>query len=356
MRSKGPAVLLHGLDNRGKKKSKANADFVPGPSSSTPSADSRTFTIGNTSYRLRPSVTLNTNPLSAPSASNVGADTTVVPMSSSSANVAPRSDVGGKSLAKITKPKSSSYDSSGSSDDEESNPGSLSRLPSISGSLGFVDNGDGFLVDKSVVGDQAAAAAAAKVPTPSTPGSPLALHGGDGNTQGDGDTNAQGDGDANAQGDGDGNAQGDGDGNAQGDGDANAQGDGDANAQGDGDANAQGDGDAIGQGGGHGPRHRRGGHGSGRGGRMSARHKNKTKKQGMENLTKEAIKKLARRGGVTRISGLVYEPVRDSIETYLKMLDKLSIVFMESQKKKVVQVTHVLEALKRMDRTHYSLH
>jgi len=79
----------------------------------------------------------------------------------------------------------------------------------------------------------------------------------------------------------------------------------------------------------------------------------KRKKEGMENLTNNTIKRLTRRGGVTRISGLVYEPVRDNMEAYLKILSYYCVVYMDSQKKKTVRVSHVIQDLKKMGGIHY---
>ena len=94
--------------------------------------------------------------------------------------------------------------------------------------------------------------------------------------------------------------------------------------------------------------------GRGQGGRTSVRHRMKRKKQGMENLTVNAIKRLARRGGVTRMSKLIVEPVRESMQLFLLMLAKYSIIYMQQEKKKTIRLPHVLQALKKMNRIHYT--
>jgi histone H3/H4 len=74
----------------------------------------------------------------------------------------------------------------------------------------------------------------------------------------------------------------------------------------------------------------------------------------MENFIYNGINRLARRGGVTHMSKLVVEPVRDIMETYLRILTKYSVVYMDSQKKNTVQLSHVLQDLKEMVTIHYT--
>jgi histone H3/H4 len=71
-----------------------------------------------------------------------------------------------------------------------------------------------------------------------------------------------------------------------------------------------------------------------------ARHK-KPKKVGMQNLTKPTIRSLARCGDVTRIAGLLYEPVRDFAKRFLKKIMRDDIVFMESQCRKTLNLEDV---------------
>lgn len=60
---------------------------------------------------------------------------------------------------------------------------------------------------------------------------------------------------------------------------------------------------------GHGHGRGKGGKGLGKGG--AKRHR-KVLRDNIQGITKPAIRRLARRGGVKRISGLVYEEVRSS--------------------------------------------
>ena len=61
----------------------------------------------------------------------------------------------------------------------------------------------------------------------------------------------------------------------------------------------------------------KGGKGFGKGG--AKRHR-KVLRDNIQGITKPAIRRLARRGGVKRISGLIYEEVRGVLKIFLKML------------------------------------
>jgi histone H3/H4 len=80
----------------------------------------------------------------------------------------------------------------------------------------------------------------------------------------------------------------------------------------------------------------------------------KRKKQGMENLTVKAIKRHARHGGVTRMSKLIVEPVRENMQSFLMMFAKYSIIYMEQDKKTTIRLPHVLQDLKKLNRIHYT--
>jgi histone H3/H4 len=62
----------------------------------------------------------------------------------------------------------------------------------------------------------------------------------------------------------------------------------------------------------------------------------------MDNLTVNAIKRLARRGGVTRMSKLIVAPVRESMQLFLMMLIKCSIIYMEQDKKTTIRLPHLI--------------
>ena len=90
--------------------------------------------------------------------------------------------------------------------------------------------------------------------------------------------------------------------------------------------------------------------GSGRGGPTSVRRHRKLQNKGMKWITKPAIKRLARKGGVVRISGLIYEPIRDSMEAFLRMICRDAIALMELQRKKTLTIEHITYALRRLNK------
>ena len=80
---------------------------------------------------------------------------------------------------------------------------------------------------------------------------------------------------------------------------------------------------------GHGHGRGKGGKGLGKGG--AKRHR-KVLRDNIQGITKPAIRRLARRGGVKRISGLVYEEVR--------IINTCSATFLEYFHKKILPLYH----------------
>ncbi|CAH1384925.1 unnamed protein product [Tenebrio molitor] len=64
----------------------------------------------------------------------------------------------------------------------------------------------------------------------------------------------------------------------------------------------------------------KGGKGLGKGG--AKRHR-KVLRDNIQGITKPAIRRLARRGGVKRISGLIYEETRGVLKVFLKMSSEM---------------------------------
>ncbi|KAI0272748.1 histone-fold-containing protein [Gloeopeniophorella convolvens] len=85
----------------------------------------------------------------------------------------------------------------------------------------------------------------------------------------------------------------------------------------------------------------KGGKGLGKGG--AKRHR-KILRDNIQGITKPAIRRLARRGGVKRISGLIYEETRGHSD---------SVTYTEHAKRKTVTALDVVYALKRSGRTLY---
>ena len=94
----------------------------------------------------------------------------------------------------------------------------------------------------------------------------------------------------------------------------------------------------------------KGGKGLGKGG--AKRHR-KILRDNIQGITKPAIRRLARRGGVKRISGLIYEEVRAVLKSFLESVIRDSVTYTEHAKRKTVTSLDVVYALKRQGRTLY---
>ena len=70
-------------------------------------------------------------------------------------------------------------------------------------------------------------------------------------------------------------------------------------------------------------------------------------------ITKPAIRRLARRGGVKRISGRVYEETRDALKTFMRAVIKDAVNYTKHARRKTVNAMDVVRALKRQGRTLY---
>ncbi|EGT47769.1 hypothetical protein CAEBREN_13981 [Caenorhabditis brenneri] len=73
----------------------------------------------------------------------------------------------------------------------------------------------------------------------------------------------------------------------------------------------------------------------------------------IEGITKPAIRRLARRGGVKRISNLVYEETRGVLRVFLENVIRDAVTYCEHAKRKTVTTMDVVYALKRQGRTLY---
>ena len=62
---------------------------------------------------------------------------------------------------------------------------------------------------------------------------------------------------------------------------------------------------------------------------------------------------LARRGGVKRISGLIYEETRGVLKVFLENVIRDAVTYTEHAKRKTVTAMDVVYALKRQGRTLY---
>lgn len=100
---------------------------------------------------------------------------------------------------------------------------------------------------------------------------------------------------------------------------------------------------------------RREGRGGGAGGlgKGGAKRHRKVLRDNIQGITKPAIKRLARRGGVKRISGLIYEETRGVLKVFLEHVIRDAVLYTEYSRRKTVTALDVVYALKRQGRTLY---
>ena len=94
----------------------------------------------------------------------------------------------------------------------------------------------------------------------------------------------------------------------------------------------------------------KGGKGLGKGG--AKRHRKL--RDNVQGITKPAIRRLARRGGVKRINGLIYEETRKVLKVgFLENVIRDAIEYTTYARRKTVTAMDVVYALKRQGRTLY---
>ena len=94
----------------------------------------------------------------------------------------------------------------------------------------------------------------------------------------------------------------------------------------------------------------KGGKGLGKGG--AKRHR-RVLRDNIMGITKPAIRRLARRGGVKRISGLVYDEIRGCLKTFVEKVLVEAMTYTEHARRKTIMALDVVYALKRQGFTLY---
>lgn len=84
-----------------------------------------------------------------------------------------------------------------------------------------------------------------------------------------------------------------------------------------------------------------------------AKRHRKLLRNNIEGITKPAIRRLARRAGVKRISGRIYEETRGVLKTFLENVIRDAVAYTEHARRKTVTVMDVTYALKRQGRSLY---
>jgi len=82
------------------------------------------------------------------------------------------------------------------------------------------------------------------------------------------------------------------------------------------------------------------------------RHR-KVLRDNIKGITKPAIRRLARRGGVKRLSGMIYEPTRNVLKVFLEETIRDAVTYTEHAHRKTVTTMDVVYSLKRRGRTLY---
>ena len=73
----------------------------------------------------------------------------------------------------------------------------------------------------------------------------------------------------------------------------------------------------------------------------------------MQGITNPAIRRIAHRSGVKRISGLMYEETRKVLKGFLEHVVKDAVTYTEHARRKTVTALDVVYALKRQGKTLY---
>jgi len=89
-------------------------------------------------------------------------------------------------------------------------------------------------------------------------------------------------------------------------------------------------------------------HGSGK-----VRRHRRVLRDNLEGISKASIRRLARRGGVRRISGAMYPEVRGLLRSFLQKIIRTAVVYTDHARRKTVSVYDVIHALKHEGRTLY---
>jgi histone H4 len=84
-----------------------------------------------------------------------------------------------------------------------------------------------------------------------------------------------------------------------------------------------------------------------------AKRHRRTLRDNIQGVTKPAIRRLARRAGVKRISGLIYDETRGVLKVFLESVIRDAVTYTEHARRKTVTAMDVVYALKRQGRTLY---
>ncbi|KAI1142431.1 histone-fold-containing protein [Hypoxylon sp. FL0543] len=93
--------------------------------------------------------------------------------------------------------------------------------------------------------------------------------------------------------------------------------------------------------------------GKGLGGKGGIKRHRKILRDNVLGITKPDIRRLARRGGVKRISAQIYPEARGALRARLEEILRLCVLYAESRQRQTVTIGDVLHALRRIGRPIY---
>lgn len=88
-------------------------------------------------------------------------------------------------------------------------------------------------------------------------------------------------------------------------------------------------------------------------GKVGAKRHRRIYKYGIQGMSNPAIRRLARRGGVKRISGQIYEVSRTVLRAFLEKVIHDAVTYTDHANRKTVTACDVVYALKRQGKIMY---
>lgn len=88
-------------------------------------------------------------------------------------------------------------------------------------------------------------------------------------------------------------------------------------------------------------------------GKGAKRHSHQQKKDPLLGVTKPAVRRLCRRGGVKRISNLIYEETRGITKAFVENVLHDALAYAEHARRRTVSAIDIVYALKRQKMTLY---
>lgn len=83
------------------------------------------------------------------------------------------------------------------------------------------------------------------------------------------------------------------------------------------------------------------------------RHQYHSLRDNITRITKSAIRRLARRGGIKRISGLLYQTVRESMREFMTANLQDALAYTEHSRRKTLMTKDIIHALQRRGHSMY---